>query len=173
MSGCDRILAPMSNPTKTTQLQIRVSAEAKRAIARAARRAGMDMSSYVLERVVGAQDARVVELLRRLADDQAQARRYALAELHDLLAALGADELRRAVTAPPPVPLPPEVANLIEYACAKRVIEAPAWTRAIVPLVTPVFGSQLQSLRLHLLAHSPPPFRRRNIFIDTSIGGRV
>jgi uncharacterized protein (DUF1778 family) len=167
----------MSNLTKTTQLQIRVSAEAKRAIARAARRAGMDMSSYVLERVLGAQDARVVELLRRLADDEAQARRYSLAELHDLLAALGADELRRAVTAPPPVPLPPEVANyaaaLIEYACAKRGIEAPAWTRSIAPLATPVFGSQLQSLRLHLLSHSPPPFRRRNIFIDTSIGGRV
>jgi len=26
----------------------------------------------------------------------------------------------------------------------------------------------LQSLRLHLLTHSPPPFRRRNIFIDSS-----
>jgi uncharacterized protein (DUF1778 family) len=165
----------MSNPTKTAQLQIRVSADAKRAIARAARRAGMAMSSYVLERVLGRPDARVGEVLRRLADESA--RRFALAELHDLLAVLGPDELRGAVSAAPPVALPPEVANyaaaMIEYACAKRGIEAPPWTRVIAPLVTPVFGSQLQSLRLHLLAHSPSPFRRRNIFIDTSIGGRV
>ncbi len=165
----------MGNPTKTAQLQIRVSADAKRAIARAARRAGMDMSAYVLACVLGADDIRVGELLRRLADERA--RRYALAELHDLLAALGIDELRRAVTAPPPLPLPPEVANyaaaMIEYACVKRGIEAPAWTRAVAPLAIPLFGSRLQNLRLHLLANSPPPFRRRNIFIDTSIGGRV
>jgi hypothetical protein len=28
-------------------------------------------------------------------------------------------------------------------------------------------------LRAHLLTSSPPPFRRRNIFIDTTLGGRV
>jgi hypothetical protein len=36
-----------------------------------------------------------------------------------------------------------------------------------------VFCSSLQSLRMHLLTHSPPPFRRRNIFIDSSLGQRV
>jgi hypothetical protein len=29
------------------------------------------------------------------------------------------------------------------------------------------------SLRLYLLTHSPAPFRRRNIFIDASVGSRV
>ena len=120
-------------------------------------------------------DARVEELLRRLADEAG--RRYVLAELHDVLAVLGPDELRRAVSAAPPVTLPPEVANyaaaMIEYACAKRSIGVPEWTRTVAPLATPIFGSRLQSLRLHLLAHSPPPFRRRNIFIDTTVGGRV
>ena len=43
----------------------------------------------------------------------------------------------------------------------------------IAPLASPVFGSKLESLRLYLLTHSPPPFRRRNIFIDASIGARV
>lgn len=113
--------------------------------------------------------------MRRLADEPS--RRFALAELHDLLAALDADELRRASASPPPQSLPPETANyvaaMVEYACAKRGIEAPAWTRTIAPLAAPAFGSQLESLRLQLLARSPPPFRRRNIYIDTSIGGRV
>lgn len=29
------------------------------------------------------------------------------------------------------------------------------------------------SLRLHLLTRSPPPFRRRNLFVDSSIGQRA
>jgi len=45
----------------------------------------------------------------------------------------------------------------------------PGWTRAIAPLSEPMFGSELQSLRLYLLAHSPPPFRVRNIFIDSTL----
>jgi hypothetical protein len=61
----------------------------------------------------------------------------------------------------------------VEYACARRGIEVPAWTGQIPPLASPLFGSQLESLRLYLLTHSPPPFRRRNIFIDASIGARV
>lgn len=65
------------------------------------------------------------------------------------------------------------LAATVEYACAARGIHAPAWTQDIAPLTTPFFGSKLISLRLHLLANSPPPFRRRNIFIDTSIGARV
>jgi hypothetical protein len=36
-----------------------------------------------------------------------------------------------------------------------------------------VFGSTLVSLRLYLLTHSPPPFRRRNIFIDATVGSSV
>ena len=53
------------------------------------------------------------------------------------------------------------------------------WRRSAVmgqrdgPLAEPVFGSDLMSLRLYLLTHSPAPFRRRNIFIDASVGFRV
>ncbi len=160
------------------QLQIRVSVDQKRAIARAARRAGMAMSSYVLERVLGADERRTAELMRHLANvAEADSRRFALAELHDMLASLSASELRRAVAEPPPAALAPETANyvaaMVEYACARRGLENPVWTRAIAPLATPMFASQLESLRLHLLTRSPPPFRRRNVFIDTSIGGRV
>jgi hypothetical protein len=50
---------------------------------------------------------------------------------------------------------------------------APAWTRSIPPLAEPVFGSDLCSLRLYLLTNSPPPFRGRNIFIDSTLGDQV
>ncbi len=62
---------------------------------------------------------------------------------------------------------------MVEYACAQRDVAPPAWTRAVAPLTEPVFGSALMSLRLYLLTHSPAPFRRRNIFIDASVGSRV
>jgi hypothetical protein len=36
-----------------------------------------------------------------------------------------------------------------------------------------VFGTPIESLRLHLLTASPPAFRRRRIFIDATVGDRV
>jgi hypothetical protein len=62
---------------------------------------------------------------------------------------------------------------MVEYACARRGVALAEWTKAIAPLTEPVFGSELISLRLHLLTHSPAPFRRRNIFIDASLGASV
>lgn len=103
--------------------------------------------------------------------------RYSLAELNAFLSRLSALELPPAVSILPPANLSAYssnyVAAMVEYACGRRGIDPPGWTRAIEVMPEPRFGSQLQSLRLHLLAHSPPPFRRRNIFIDTSIGGQV
>ena len=165
----------MSAGSKTAQLQIRVSAAEKAAIQRAARRAGMDMSSFVLGRLLPAAGARFQKLLAECADEVGA--RHALADLNTLLTGLGAGELRDAVASP----LPPDlnayranyIAAMVEYACAQRRITPPAWTAVIAPLVSPKFGSELESLRLYLLTHSPPPFRRRNIFIDASIGARV
>ncbi len=103
--------------------------------------------------------------------------RFGLAELNGWLATLGDNELREAVASPPAAGLTPYLANyvaaMVEYACARHGIAPPQWTRSIEPLAEPVFGSTLASLRLHLLTHSPPPFRRRNIFIDASVGSRV
>ncbi len=165
----------MGSTAKTTQLQVRVSAEQKRVIARAAKRAGLGMSAYVLERALGVGEHRVGELMRRLGNSAE--RSYALAELHDVLVRLGVDELRRALGDAPLATLDPESANyaaaMIETAFVRAGIEAPAWTRASQPLITPLFGSKFESLRLHLLANSPPAFRRRSIFIDTTLGGRV
>ncbi len=65
------------------------------------------------------------------------------------------------------------LAAMIEQTAASLAVAAPEWTRLVPPLKHPVFASELGSLRLHLLMNALPPFRRRNLFVDTSIGGRV
>jgi hypothetical protein len=81
------------------------------------------------------------------------------------------------VAASPQIKLSPYLANyvaaMVELACARRAIAVPAWTRPIEPLQDPSFGSSLPNLRHYLLTHSPAPFRRRNIFIDSTLGSRV
>ncbi len=164
----------MDKSAKSEQLQIRVSAQEKSAIQHAAKRAGMDMSAYVLSRVMSVPAAEFGALVAACAGP---APRFALAELNSLLSAFTPGELRNAIAVPPPSVLTPFLLNyvtaMVEYACAKRAIAVPAWTRAVAPLAEPVFGTTLQSLRLHLLTHSPPPFRGRNIFIDATLGERV
>jgi uncharacterized protein (DUF1778 family) len=165
----------LNRKPKTAQLQIRVSAADKAAIQRAAKRAGMDMSSYVLSRVLSVAAARFQECIAACARQDSPD--FALAELNSLLSALTPGEMRDAVAAPPAVALPPLLANyiaaMVEYGCARSMVPPPSWTRAILPLAEPVFGTTLESLRLHLLTHSPPPFRHRNIFVDSSLGRRV
>jgi hypothetical protein len=160
---------------KTSQLQIRVTLTEKAAIQRLARRAGMDMSAYVLGRVLSPLSSRFAEKLEECQDPESAS--YGLAELNSFLTGLASSELREAVAALPPVKLTPYVANyvaaMVEYACGRCRVAAPAWAREIQPLAEPAFATSLQSLRLHLLTHSPPPFRRRNIFIDSSLGDRV
>jgi hypothetical protein len=160
---------------KSAQLQVRVTDAQKTAIQRAAKRAGMDMSAYVLGHVLSAPAARFQECIEACVGPHPLS--FALAELNSLLSELTGGEMREATATPPCVALTPYIANyvaaMVEYGCARCSIPPPAWTRAIEPLDEPVFGTTLQSLRLYLLTHSPPPFRRRNIFIDSSLGARI
>jgi len=162
--------------SRSAQLQIRVKPEEKVAIQRLASQAGMDMSAYVLSRVLLSPASRFASCAADCATDESTAR-YALAELNTFLSSLSAPELKDAVAARPDVRLTPYVSNymaaMVELACQLRGIAPPAWLCLIEPLMKPVFASTLHSLRLHLLMRSPPPFRRRNIFIDSSVGDRV
>jgi uncharacterized protein (DUF1778 family) len=165
----------MGRPTRKEQLQIRVTKPEKAAIHKAATRAGMDMSAYVLSRVLTVPSARFQECVAGCAIEASS--RFALAALNSLLSELTPGEMRDAVAAPPAIILTPYVANyvaaMVEYGCARCSVAAPVWTRSVKPLQEPAFGTTLQSLRLHLLTHSPPPFRLRNIFIDSSLGQRI
>jgi hypothetical protein len=164
----------VADNVKSTQLQIRVSKREKSAIQGAAKRAGLDMSTYVLSRLLSAPAARFQELVEATAGP---APSFAFAELNSFLSKLSGGELREAVAAWPTIALTPYVSNyiaaMVEYACGRRRVAPPAWTRSIAPLSDPIFASTLKSLRLHLLIRSPAPFRRRNIFIDSTLGARV
>jgi len=112
----------------------------------------------------------------RLAVEVAAAHRiaYPLAELNDLLTAAPADEIEKL---PPPSIADPYRLNyvtaMVEVAAHRAGVAPPLWTASVTPLDAPVFIDPSLNLRAHLLTASPPPFRRRNIFIDSSIGDRV
>lgn len=160
---------------KTRQLQIRVTPEQKLALARLALRAGQDVSSFVLSRVLPSAALRFGELLGALGDEERE--RFALAELNDLLAGLAPAEFAE-VTADAELRglsryLQNYLAAMVELAAHQKDVVPPGWVREIPPLDEPHFAAPFQSLRLHLLRASPVPFRRRNIFIDSSVGDRV
>ena len=161
--------------SKTSQLQIRVSLAQKAAIQRAAQRAGKDVSSWVLGRLLSAEEIQFQECVDRLA--AAVDPSYPLAELNDLLTNLSRDEFQAAVAGRPQTELEPYMSNylaaMVELAAQAKGLIPPEWVASIPLQEQPMFGSDLMSLRLHLLTQSPPPFRRRNIFIDASIGDRV
>ena len=118
------------------------------------------------------QFARLLEALRD--DDQPG---FALAELNDLLSSLTAGELCSAVEHADLAGLTPYLRNyvaaMVELAAHQRAVPPPAWVHDVEPLRTPHFATPLTGLRLHLLRAAPVPFKRRNIFVDSSIGDRV
>ncbi len=163
------------NERKSVQLQIRVSPSEKAAIRRAARRAGLDVSAYVLQRLFSPRADEFRRLVRDL-HEPGQAR-YAFAAINDLLARLTYEEFSLVLEDLPAARLEPEnenyLAAMVEHAAHQKRVPPPAWTKTIVPLELPVFATELKALRLPLLLSSPAAFRRRNIFIDSSVGDRV
>lgn len=160
---------------RSSQLQIRVTPEQKEVLRRLARRAGQDMSAYVLSRVLPDARLRFARLVEALRDDDRPG--FALAELNDLLSGLAAGELRGAVEHADLAGLTPYLRNyvaaMVELAAHRRDVPPPAWVRGVEPLESPHFVPPLAGLRLHLLRAAPVPFKRRNIFIGSSIGDRV
>lgn len=162
-------------PAKSDQLQIRVTPEQKRMLKRRAREARMDMSSWILDRVLPPESAKFQELTRALAE--AEDRGFALAELEDFLRPLPGGIFARATSEPPRAVLDPasrnHLAAAIELAATKRGVAAPTWIQRIPVPADPVFGTTLKSARLYLLVHAPVALRRRNVFVDSSIDERA
>lgn len=160
---------------RTSQLQIRVTPEQKAVLKRLSHRAGLDMSAYVLSRVLPDVRLRFAALLESLRGDEEQT--YVLAELNDFLTGLTAGELPGAVERASLEGLTPFLQNfvaaMVELAARRLEVLPPAWVREVEPLEAPHFATPLASLRLHLLRSAPVPFKRRNLFVDSSIGDRV
>ena len=161
--------------TKTGQLQIRVTSKQKSAIKRLARRAGQSVSSYVLSRALPEGRVRFGEILAALREDNE--RRFALAELNDFLSGLGPSEFRDAVADAEIEELTPLLANyvaaMIEQAAYRLGVDPPDWTADVEPLDKPHFAVPIRRLRPLLLRTAPVAFKRRNIFVDSSVGDRV
>ena len=161
---------------KTGQLQVRVSADERERIRQRAEDAGMTVSEWVLRRLLPPVEDEFQGLCRELAE-RPEFRAHALAHLHDFFRRLGGREFSLAVRFPPQAELAPFEANyvaaMVEYAAVLKAAPMPDWTRGVPPLETPWFAAPERSLRLHLLTQSPPPFRRRNLFVDASVGSRA
>ncbi len=162
-------------PTKTEQLQIRVSAEQKRALQRLAREAGQGVSAWVLGQVLPPESDRFQALAAAVADREG--RGYALAELADWLRTLRRGAFARAVARAPEAAIDPEglnyLAAAIERAAGERGLRPPAWTARVAVPQQPLFGSALASVRPYLLTQAPVALRRRNVFVDASFDQRV
>jgi uncharacterized protein (DUF1778 family) len=161
---------------KTGHIQIRVTPRQKAALKRLAERAGQDLSSYVLGRVLPAAPRRFEELLVRLGAGEEEPR-YALAELNDLLSGLARSELEDTVAQADVSGLSPWLANyvtaMVEQAGYLKGVAPPDWAGRVDPLEAPWFATTLKSVRMHLLRSSPVAFRRRNLFVDSTVGARV
>ncbi len=163
---------------RSAYVQIRVTPREKAVLKALAQAAGQDLSSYLLARSLPSNRLRFDELLRRLREDgEAADRRFVLAELNDLLAALAPVEFPDAVGGADLTGLSPflrnYVAAMVEQACRLKGVASPAWTASVEPLDRPYFAAPLRGLRLHLLRASPVAFKRRNLFVDSSVGARV
>lgn len=160
---------------KTQQLQIRVTPREKATIKRLASAAGQDLSSYVLSRVVGSEPDRFSAIVRALRSDQDRA--YAFAELSDFLARETRLSFRESVASVDLSGLPASVSNyvaaMVEHSAARLGVSPPAWCTTVEPGDEPFFATTLSSLRPYLLLTSPVAFKRRNIFVDSSVGARV
>ena len=165
----------MAQRWKTAQLQIRVSTAEKKVIQKAATTAGMGMSEYILSRLLPQQKQKLQECLRQLRS--AREISFGLAEVHDLFQKMTSFEFEDSLRENPLSRLSPYLQNyiaaMVEETALQKGVSVPMWTKDIAPLAQPVFGSALKNLRLHLLTQSPIPFRKRNIFIDSTIGSRV
>ena len=160
---------------KTAQLQIRLTAAEKRTIQQNARHAELSVSEWVLSRILPSIQRQAQRLLDRLSASEDES--YVLAELHDLLSRVQKSELERVFCDPLRLPSSPclqnQIAAMLELAAHRCGAHVPTWVSDIPPLSTPYFATSLIGLRLHLLANAPPPFRRRNLFVDSSLGDRV
>ena len=165
----------MQRTRKSEYLQLRISMQEKRAIQHHARQAGLNVSAWILARVLPEPRLHLEQIIAELSKVEDSS--YMLAELSDLIESMNVAEFAQSCNDPLTLPasriLQNQVAAMLEVVAHRLHAKVPTWVLEIQPLKEPVFGSQMKALRLHLLTHSPAPFRRRNIFVDSIVGDRV
>ena len=158
-------------------LQIRISKADKDRIKREAKKLSVDVSELILSKILSPKGDKFRKLIRSMSGLSIAAASFKLAEIHDLLCSLTADEFTAELPPDDTERLDLVVANyvaaMIEHEAIKRSIAPPIWVFELIPAANPYFASSLKSLRLHLLINTPAAFKRRNLFIDSAPGARV
>ena len=135
----------------------------------------MDLSAWMLSRLLPDGGIRLRALVPEVGKRDAPSMRRG--GLNSFLSSLGAAAFAAAVECPPETRLDDlranQLAAMIETAAQRVGVPPPRWAEEIQPMRAPWFASTLSSLRLHLLTNSPPAFRRRNLFVDSTLGDRV
>ena len=164
----------MKNIKKSEYLQIRVSKQEKELIKSAAQSANMDMSAWLLKRALYFKSKIFNTIISKFSTEH---NTFVLAELHDFLHDLNRNEFEMALSIKPNNKLTDFQINytiaMIAHRANQLNTSPPDWTCHFSVLKKPYFGTNLKSLRLHLLINSPIAFKQRNIYIDSSIGDRV
>ncbi len=183
--SCIDMIGPLHHdafvPTKTAkteQLQIRVTKKQKADIRAWAQADGMDVSAWVLNQLLSAKRAQFSDLVSGL--EGLGKSSHAFAALSDFLAGLSRSEFTRVLDVPPPNgdhALPPQTSNylaaMVEHTATQKQTRPPRWTSQVPAIAEPYFGTRIPELRFLLLRESPVAFRRRNIFVDSTVGDRV
>jgi hypothetical protein len=159
---------------KSKQIQIRVTPAEKARLKRLARGAGVDLSTYVLSRACPPAEARLDRLVRALRPGPD---RFVMAEINDILTSLAPADFAGAVANLDLHRLSPWARNylaaMVEQAAYTKGEEPPDWVRDVEPLERPWFAAPFARLRPYLLRASPVAFKRRNLFVDATVGDRV
>lgn len=162
---------------KSSQLQLRISAPDKRSLKRASNLLGQTISEFVLNRALRglSKESRFDELISSLETEQDIS--FTLAAINDQLTQMSSGELRQLTERPRSLGktlfAQSYVAAMLEQACHSKHCKIPDWIAQVPAMPAPWFATSIKSLRMHLLLCSPVPFRRRNLFVDTSLGGRA
>ncbi len=160
---------------KTQQLQIRVSAAQKALLKKRAAAAGLDVSTFVLRRALVDLEAQLEDLLALLADEREP--RTTLARISGLLGSLDSASFRELTAALDVSRLAPfhqnYLAAMAEYRANQLGLPAPRWTMGVPALGEPYFPAGTDRVRPYLMRAAPVVFKRRNLFVDASVGDHL
>jgi len=162
--------------TKSQWLQVRMTAEQKELLRERAAAAGTDISSFVVQRTLGPDAPEfdtLVAWMLRTPDEHVPYAEF-VDYLNTLPASRGTELAKKPARFDELTALQQNrVCALIEQRCAFWGVAAPVWLLDVPSASEPHFAGDLLSWRPYLLVVSPVVFRRRNLFVERGMTGRL
>lgn len=147
----------------------------KQWIQKKAKELDLDMSVWVKQLLFSQKNQTYMNLMDAISNSKFS--KEALAHFNDFLDRLPAKDFVETVMEIPGIFKDTfhgnYIAAMVEMAAHQKKVAPPSWTKKYTGMEEPYFASSFENLRFHLLVSSPIPFRKRNIFIDSTIGDRI